>query len=146
MKKNSVQKSKILSAVLSAALLSNSIQIAGAANASSVYKDGTYTGTARGFNSDITVSVTVSDGFISAIDITDQNETQEYWNEAKQIISDIISANGTDGVDAVSGATYSSEGIKKAVDNALAKSTATDCFESGIGRGLLWIVVPLKVR
>lgn len=133
MKKNSVQKSKILSAVLSAALLSNSIQIAGAANASSVYKDGTYTGTARGFNSDITVSVTVSDGFISAIDITDQNETQEYWNEAKQIISDIISANGTDGVDAVSGATYSSEGIKKAVDNALAKSTAPDCFESGIG-------------
>jgi len=133
MKKNIIRRKQIFSSVLSAVLLTNSVQAASAVYADSAYNDGMYTGTGSGFNGDITVSVTVSDGNISAIDVTDQKETPAYWKEAEQIIPDIISANGTEGVDAVSGATFSSEGIKKAVDNALAKSTAPDCFESGVG-------------
>lgn len=133
MKKNIIRRKQIFSSVLSAVLLTNSVQASSTVYADSAYKDGTYTGTGSGFNGDITVSVTVSDGNISAIDVTDQKETPAYWKEAEQIIPDIISANGTEGVDAVSGATFSSEGIKKAVDNALAKSTAPDCFESGVG-------------
>ena len=131
MKKNRLSKKRILCAALSAALMTNSFHFA--AYADSVYKDGTYTGTARGFISDITVSVTVSDGKISAIDVTDQDDTPSYWERAKDIIPEIIAANGTAGVDAVSGATYSSEGIKNAVDNALARSNAPDCFADGSG-------------
>jgi len=49
MKKSKLRKKQILSAVLSAALLTNSVQLAGIAD-SPVYDDGTYTGTASGFN------------------------------------------------------------------------------------------------
>ena len=49
MKKSKLRKKQILSAVLSAALLTNSVQLAGIAD-SPVYHDGTYTGTASGFN------------------------------------------------------------------------------------------------
>lgn len=132
MKKNKLRKKRLFCAALSAALAANSLHFT-AAYADNVYKDGKYTGKARGFMSDINVEVTVSDGKISAIDVTDQNDTPAYWDMAKDIIPDIISANGTEGVDAVSGATYSSEGIKNAVDNALAKSNAPDCFSDGVG-------------
>ena len=132
MKKSSLRKKQILSAVLSAALLTNSIPAAAVA-AASAYKDGTYTGTAKGMNGDITLSVTVSGSVISAIDVISQQETPAYWEDAQTIISDIIAANQTDGVDAVSGATISSEAIKKAVDNALAGSIDSGYFESGSG-------------
>ena len=49
----------------------------------SALKDGTYSGTARGHKSDIVVSVTASDGVMSAIDVTSQNETPKYWESAK---------------------------------------------------------------
>ena len=132
MKKRRLSKKRILSAVLSAAFATNSLHFA-AAYADTVYKDGTYTGTAKGFNGDITVSVAITEGTVTAIDVTDQNESPTYWKEAEQIIPEIISANGTEGIDSVSGATYSCEGIKKAVENALAKSAAPDCFEGGSG-------------
>lgn len=132
MKKHRLRNKRLLCAVLSAALMTNSFHFA-AAGAAPAYKDGTYTGTAGGFNGDITVSVTIKDGSISAIDVTDQKDTSSYWERAKVIIPEIIAANGTSGIDAVSGATYSSEGIINAVNNALAKSNAPECFEDGIG-------------
>lgn len=132
MKKHRLRNKRLLCAVLSAALMTNSVHFA-AVSGASAYKDGTYTGTAGGFNGDITVSVTIKDGSISAIDVTDQKDTPSYWERAKVIIPDIIAANGTIGIDAVSGATYSSEGIINAVNNALAKSNAPECFEDGAG-------------
>ena len=90
MKKNIIRRKQIFSLVLSAVLLTNSVQAASAVYADSTYKDGTYTGTGSGFNGDITVSVTVSDGNISAIDVTDQKETPAYRKEAEQIIPDIM--------------------------------------------------------
>ena len=133
MKKSRLRKKQILSAVLSAALLTNSIPSAVSVTAASAYKDGTYTGTAQGMNGDITISVTVSGSVISAINVLSQQETPAYWEEAQTIISNIIAANQTEGIDAVSGATVSSEAIKKAVDNALANSIDSGYFESGSG-------------
>ncbi len=49
----------------------------------------------------MTVSVTVSGGVISAIDVTDQTETPSFWESAQEIIPEIIKANTTEGVDAV---------------------------------------------
>ncbi|MCR4640221.1 FMN-binding protein [Ruminococcus sp.] len=131
--KNKLRKKRIACAVLSTALLTNAFHVSALANAASSYKDGTYTGTASGFLGDITVSVTVTDGAIAAIDVTEQKDTPSYWERAEAVIPEIITANGTEGVDAVSGATYSSEGIINAVNNALARSTAPDCFADGSG-------------
>ena len=97
MKKTGTNKKRFMCTVLSAALLTSSLNISAiAAGADTAYKDGVYTGTAKGRNGDITVSVTVSDGNISAIDVADQKETPEYWEEAKEIIPKIIAANKTD--------------------------------------------------
>ena len=133
MNKNKLRKKRIVCAVLSTALLTNSFHVSAVANAAASYKDGTYTGTASGFLGDITVSVTVTDGSIAAIDVTEQKDTPSYWERAETVIPEIIAANGVGGIDAVSGATYSSEGIINTVNNALARSNAPDCFEDGSG-------------
>ena len=85
-------------------------------------KDGTYTGSGKGFGGTISVKVTVKDGKISAIDVTSASgETASYFSKAKGIIPKMISGQTTN-VDAASGATYSSNGIITAVRNALSKA------------------------
>lgn len=83
------------------------------------YLDGTYTGTGEGYGGEITVSVTVSGGQITAIEIVSApDETPAYLGQALGVIERIL-ARQVPGVDAVSGATFSSEGIMEAVENAL---------------------------
>ena len=89
------------------------------------YKDGTYQGSGTGFGGTITVQVTISGGKIAAIDILSASgETGSYFASAKGVISKMISGQ-TPNVDAVSGATYSSNGIIQAVQNALSKAANT---------------------
>lgn len=86
------------------------------------WKDGTYTGSGKGFGGNISVKVTVKDGKIKSIDVTSASgETASYFSKAKGIIPKIISGQTTN-VDVASGATYSSNGIIKAVRNALSKA------------------------
>ena len=83
------------------------------------YKDGTYTGSAQGFGGEIKVKVTVSGKKISAIDITQADgEDEAYLSMAKDIVKTILDKQTMD-VDTISGATYSSTGIKNAVGQAL---------------------------
>lgn len=90
------------------------------------YKDGTYQGSGTGFGGTVTVQVTVADGKITAVDIIDASgETPSYFASARGVVSKIL-AGQTPNVDAVSGATYSSNGIIQAVQNALSKAGATE--------------------
>lgn len=116
--------SKLLSLLLCFAMVFSLLALpaqAAKADASSV--DGTYTGTGTGRNGDITLSVTIADGKITQIENVSNKETPKYWAEAVKLFDSILAANGTDGVDAVSGATLSSNGIFEAVDDALAKAS-----------------------
>lgn len=81
-------------------------------------KDGVYEGSAQGYQSTIKVSVTVEGGQVSDIEIIGQNDTPQYFERAKSIVSSIISGQTLD-VYAVSGASYSSAGIVNAVNDAL---------------------------
>jgi uncharacterized protein with FMN-binding domain/cytochrome b561 len=83
--------------------------------------DGVYEGSATGYNGYITVSVTVSSGLVTAIDIVDENETRSYLSRAKSVINTIVDEQSLE-VDAVSGATYTSAGIVNAVADALASA------------------------
>ena len=86
------------------------------------YKDGIYQGSGTGFGGTITVQVTVTDHKIAAINIVDaSNETASYFANAQGVISKIL-ASQSPNVDAVSGATYSSNGIITAVQNALSQA------------------------
>jgi len=83
------------------------------------YNDGTCTGEARGFRNTIKVSVTVVNSKITNIQVVSQADDANWFNRAKAVIQQVISKNGTNGVNTVSGATFSSRGILKAVQSAL---------------------------
>lgn len=86
------------------------------------YVDGTYTGSGTGFGGTITVQVTVSNHKIASINILDaSSETASYFANAQGVVNRIISSQSPN-VDAVSGATYSSNGIITAVQNALSQA------------------------
>ena len=90
------------------------------------YKDGTYRGSGTGFGGTITVQVTVSGGKITAVDILSASgETGSYFASAQGVVSKVLSSQSPN-VDAVSGATYSSNGIIQAVQNALSQAGNSD--------------------
>lgn len=88
------------------------------------YTDGTYTGTGKGFRGDTKVTVTVENGVISDITVDSYKDDREFFSKAESsIISAVISSQSTD-VDAVSGATFSSNGLIEAIKNALGEETS----------------------
>ncbi|WP_036569353.1 FMN-binding protein [Oribacterium parvum] len=89
------------------------------ANTSGTYKDGEYLGKASAYNGNVEVKVTISGGKMTAIDIVKTKDDEEYFFDAqKKVIPEILEKQSTD-VDAVAGATTSSEGIAHAVEKAL---------------------------
>lgn len=85
------------------------------------YTDGRYSGSAQGCNGTIAVSVTISDDTITKIVIADHKDDEPFISNASAVINSIIATQSTS-VDAVSGATLSSNGIINAVANALASA------------------------
>ena len=86
------------------------------------YKDGTYTGEADGFGGTIQVEVKIEKSKIAEINvISAEKEDGAYLSMAKDIIPKIIDAQSAD-IDTISGATFSSTGIKNATKQALEKA------------------------
>ena len=86
---------------------------------SGTYKDGEYLGKASAYNGNVEVKVTISGGKMTAIDIVKTKDDEDYFFDAqKKVIPEILEKQSTD-VDAVAGATTSSEGIAHAVQKAL---------------------------
>ena len=85
-------------------------------------KDGTYQGETEGFGGTVAVEVKVEKGKITAIEIVSaQKEDGAYLSMAEDIIPKIIEAQSAE-VDTISGATFSSTGIKNASQEALEKA------------------------
>ena len=98
---------------------SSDAQAADGNSASGAYKDGECFGKASSYNGNVEVKVTISGGKITAIDIVKTKDDEEYFFDAqKKVIPEILEKQSTD-VDAVAGATTSSEGICHAVEKAL---------------------------
>ena len=85
------------------------------------YKDGTYTGTAWGYESNIVVEVTIADDVITSVKLAEHADDDIYVQDAVLLIPDVIKVQSAD-VDAVSGATATSDGIKNAIKAALKKA------------------------
>lgn len=74
---------------------------------------------ADGFGGTVAVEVTVKDGKIEAVEVTSaEKEDSAYLAMAEDIIPKIIEAQSAE-VDTISGATFSSTGIKNAAEQAL---------------------------
>ena len=90
-----------------------------AADTAGQFADGVYTGTGNGFRGATNVTVTVENGEITDITVNSYSDDDQFFSRAESgVISSIIKSQSTD-VDAVSGATFSSNGIKEAVADAL---------------------------
>lgn len=86
------------------------------------YIDSTYEGEGTGFGGPIDVKVTIENGQMKDVEIISaENEDGTYLETAKGVISKILDAQ-TPEVDVMSGATFSSTGIKDAVADALQKA------------------------
>lgn len=88
---------------------------------------GTFTGTGKGFKGDIKVTVDIKDNAITKV-VADQHETPGLGSSAvEKLINKVVATNSIE-VDTVASATFSSNGFKEAMTNALkaAGLSATD--------------------
>ncbi len=117
-------KSFVLSAAVKSALVAAGL----AAGVASAMTPGAYEATAQGRNADVTVRVTVSADKIEKIEIVKHSETPGIGDLAVNELPAAMLSAQTAAVDAVGGATMSSEAIKKAVAETLRKAGASDKF------------------
>lgn len=88
----------------------------------SKYQDGVYQGSGKGFGGTVKVELEIQDGkIISAKVLSAKKETKQFLNKAKALLQDVVEKQDGE-VDAVSGATYSSNGILEGVQEALAQA------------------------
>ena len=124
--KNKMTRNVILMAVVTvimAVALSLYIQNTGtvpAADNAARLTDGTYTSSAQGYLSDVTVKVTVTGGRVTGVEIDASGETPELGGTAAEALAAALLKTGsTAGVDAVSGSTMTSQAIFTAMDDCL---------------------------
>ena len=95
-------------------------KVGAAPAAETTYTDGEYTAYGKGIGGDVPVTVTVRGGKVAEVTVGDNSETQGIGSKAIEQLPDaIVAANGTEGVDAVSGATVTSKAIFSAVEDCL---------------------------
>ncbi len=109
---------------LAAAVVLSTGLLAGTALAEQSYTAGTYTASAAGRNGDVTVEVIFSDSEIESIEVTDHAETDGIGTNAVDQIPGKIVDSQSLGVEAVAGATITSDAILAAV---------ADCVEQAGG-------------
>lgn len=91
-------------------------------NEAGAYTDGEWEGKAQGFGGPVAVKVTVKQGMITDITLVSaEKEDQAYLSMAEDVIPAMIEAQSAD-VDTVTGATFSSTGIRDAAAQALEKA------------------------
>jgi uncharacterized protein with FMN-binding domain len=81
--------------------------------------DGTYTGTGMAYAAPLTVAVAVRDGHIESVRVT-QHQDKQFYGALADTPRRIVERQGVKGVDAVTGATITSEAILNATAKALA--------------------------
>ncbi len=105
-----------------AKLVSDKLTLPAAPTGTKELKDGSYTGTGRGNNGSVKVSVTVSGGAITAVNVTEHAETTGISDPAIERIPAAIVADQSVAVDTVSGATNTSNAILTAVKDCITQA------------------------
>ncbi|MBN2180637.1 MAG: FMN-binding protein [Sedimentisphaerales bacterium] len=82
--------------------------------------DGTYTGSSVAYGGTLYIKVTVGEGSIKSVEITQHRETPSYFIMAEQTARQIVSRQSLNEVDVITGATMTSDAIINAAAGALA--------------------------
>lgn len=97
----------------------------GGESAGGALTDGTYTSVQQGYLGDVTVTVTVSGGTVSAVEVDAGNETPALGGvAAEQLAAELAETGSTAGVDVVAGSTYTSQAVLDGMDDCLAQASA----------------------
>ncbi len=94
------------------------------------YVDGVHDVQAKGKKSQIVLEVHVSNGNITDIKTKSHNETESLFLNAERLLTKVVANNGHERIDAVSGATYSSNGILEAINKLPRADGSTPAYES----------------
>ena len=122
MKKAQIKKSVsalAMAAVIAVSLFGYGCGAKSASTSSDAGVSGDFTGTAKGFGGDVSVTLTLTDGAITGCTAEGKEETQGVGSEAIAKMPGAIAENGSIAVDGVSGATITSTAIKEAAAAAL---------------------------
>ena len=122
MKKNQIRKSVsalAMAAVIAVSLFGYGCGAKPASTSSDAGVSGDFTGTAKGFGGDVSVTLTLTDGAITGCTAEGKDETQGVGSEAIAKMPGEIAESGSIAVDGVSGATVTSTAIKEAAAAAL---------------------------
>ena len=98
------------------------------AKAEEALRDGVYTGTGKGMEGPVSVTLLVQDNRITCLETTQEGESQSrggYEAVASGRFAAMIEAAQGSDIDAISGATITTAGVKQAVEDALAQAAAT---------------------
>lgn len=90
---------------------------------SNSYKDGKYTSKAKGHSSDVDLTITLNNGVIRGVDINVEGESSPRNDAVVSQLSDQILEKQNDSLDAVSGATETSDAVRRALTNCLNKAS-----------------------
>ena len=122
MKKAQIKKSVsalAMAAVIAVSLFGYGCGAKSASTSSDAGVSGDFTGTAKGFGGDVSVTLTLTDGAITGCTAEGKDETEGVGSQAIAKMPGEIAESGSIAVDGVSGATLTSTAIKEAAAAAL---------------------------
>ena len=122
MKKAQIKKSVsalAMAAVIAVSLFGYGCGAKSASTSSDAGVSGDFTGTAKGFGGDVSVTLTLTDSAITGCTAEGKDETEGVGSQAIAKMPGEIAENGSIAVDGVSGATITSTAIKEAAAAAL---------------------------
>lgn len=122
MKKAQIKKSVsalAMAAVIAVSLFGYGCGAKSASTSSDAGVSGDFTGTAKGFGGDVSVTLTLTDGVITGCTAEGKDETEGVGSQAIAKMPGAIAESGSIAVDGVSGATVTSTAIKEAAAAAL---------------------------
>ena len=122
MKKAQIKKSVsalAMAAIIAVSLFGYGCGAKSASTSSDAGVSGDFTGTAKGFGGDVSVTLTLTDGAITGCTAEGKDETEGVGSQAIAKMPGEIAESGSIAVDGVSGATVTSTAIKEAAAAAL---------------------------
>ena len=108
-----------MAAVIAVSLFGYGCGAKSASTSSDAGVSGDFTGTAKGFGGDVSVTLTLTDGAITGCTAEGKDETEGVGSQAIAKMPGEIAESGSIAVDGVSGATITSDAIKEAAAAAL---------------------------
>ena len=122
MKKAQIKKSVsalAMAAIIAVSLFGYGCGAKSASTSSDAGVSGDFTGTAKGFGGDVSVTLTLTDGAITSCTAEGKDETEGVGSQAIAKMPGAIAESGSIAVDGVSGATITSTAIQEAAAAAL---------------------------